>query len=322
MAAIFGALFPIFALIAVGFACGRVQCFGKDADHVLNAYAANLALPVLMFHIVATMDTRDLMEPVMFTVVVGASALIFALHYFVEWRRGQQASEAVAAAFAASYSNHAFIGLPVCLAVLGAASLAPAAVAMALNSIIIFGIGTLLSVLTGKALAQQGEGAEQSRGRAIRTALWLVARNPLVIGSVGGAAVAFVNISLPQPVDKFLEMVGATTAPAALIAVGLFMARPVPKAAGSGATMRSVAGKLLLMPLVTLGLLWALPPLPLVWQQTALIMAALPSGAGCIALARYGGDDALRMSARIIAISTLFAAVTLPLLLLVMGLGG
>ena len=122
--------------------------------------------------------------------------------------------------------------------------------------------------------------------------------------------------------DKFLEMVGATTAPAALIAVGLFMARPVPKAAGSGATMRSVAGKLLLMPLVTLGLLWALPPLPLVWQQTALIMAALPSGAGCIALARYGGDDALRMSARIIAISTLFAAVTLPLLLLAMGLGG
>lgn len=320
MAAIFGALFPIFALIAVGFACGRVQWFGKDADHVLNAYAANLALPVLMFHILATMDTADLMEPVMFAVVVGASLAVLALYFLLERRRGLQGGQAAAAGFAASYGNHAFIGLPVCLAMLGPASLAPAAVVMALNSTVIFGVGTLLAVLTG-VQAGQGEG-ERSRAQAIRTAMGLVLRNPLVIGAAGGAALAFAKISLPQPVDKFLAMIGATTAPAALIAVGLFMARPVPQAGGTGAAMRSVAGKLLLLPLATMALLWALPPLPLLWQQTALLMAALPSGAGCIALARYGGEDALRMSARIIAISTLCAGVTLPALFLIMGLGG
>ncbi len=316
MTAIFGALFPIFALIAVGYACGRVQWFGADAHHVLNAFVANLALPVLTFHILATMDARDLMEPVMFLVVVGASLLVYALHFTVERQRGQAAGEANAAAFAASYGNHAFIGLPLCLAILGPASLAPAAVIIALNSTILFALGTMSAVLTSP-----DADATRSRMDGVKLSLAMAARNPLLIAAIAGAVVASAHWALPVPVDKLLVIIGGTTTPCALIAVGLFMARPVPRAGGTGATMRGVAGKLLILPAVTLGLLWLLPPLPTITHQTLLLIAAVPSGAGCLALARYGGEGALRMAARIITISTILAGVSLPILMVMMGLG-
>jgi malonate transporter len=316
MADIFGALFPIFALIVVGFACGRVQWFGQDSHHVLNGFVANLALPVLTFHILATMDARDLMEPVMFTVVVGASLIVYTVHFAIESWRGQGRGEANAAAFAASYGNHAFIGLPMCLAILGPASLAPAAVIIALNSTILFALGTLSAVMTSPN-ARVG----RSRMDGVKMAVSLASRNPLLIAALAGALVAVAALPLPQPVDKLLITIGATTTPCALIAVGLFMARPVPQAGGTGATMRSVAGKLLLLPVVTAGLLWVLPPQPTIIYQTLLLIAAVPSGAGCLALARYGGDGALRMTARIITISTICAGLSLPILMLVMGLG-
>lgn len=317
MVAIFGALFPIFALIAVGYACGRVQWFGRDAHHVLNAFVANLALPVLTFYILATMDARDLMEPVMFLVVVGASLLVYALHFLMERQRGQAAGEANAAAFSASYGNHAFIGLPLCLAILGPASLAPAAVIIALNSTVLFALGTVSAVMTSPD-------ADKTRSpmQGVAMSLGLAARNPLLLAAVAGALVAMLGWTLPMPVDKLLVTIGGTTTPCALIAVGLFMARPVPQAGGTGATMRAVAGKLLLLPVVTVGLLWVLPPLPSITHQTLLLIAAVPSGAGCLALARYGGDGALRMAARIITISTILAGVSLPIVMVMMGLGG
>lgn len=315
MAAIFGALFPIFALIALGFGCGKIQWFGKDADHVLNAFVAKIALPILTFHVLASMNGPDLIEPVMFLVVVGASYLIFAGHYMLERWRGQAKAEANAAAFGASYGNNAFIGLPVCLAILGPTSLAPSAVVMALNSAFVFGAGTLTSILTGP----QASTSQHGRARSLMFAGTMVVRNPLVGAAVMGVILAFGGWDLPAPVDQFLAMISATTAPCALIAVGLFMARPVPVAGGTGATVRSLIGKLLILPVLTAMLLWVLPPLPPVWRDTALIMAAVPAGSGCFALARYGGDGALRMAARIIALSTLCAAITLPLLLLLIG---
>lgn len=315
MAAIFGALFPIFALIALGFGCGKINWFGKDADHVLNAFVAKIALPVLTLHVLASMNGPDLMEPVMFVVVVGASYLMLAGHYALERWHGLPKAEANAAAFGAAYGNNAFIGLPVCLAILGPSSLAPSAVVMALNSAFVFGAGTLTSILT----APQGSASPQGRVRSLLYALGMVIRNPLVIASIIGVTLAFGGWALPQPVDQFFSMISATTAPCALIAVGLFMARPVPEAGGTGATVRSLIGKLLILPALTAIMLWALPPLPPVWRNTALIMAAVPAGSGCFALARYGGDGALRMAARIIALSTLCAGITLPLLLMLIG---
>lgn len=309
-----GALFPIFALIWLGWLCGRRGWLGENGDDVLNAFVGKIALPVLTFQVLATMKAGDLAEPVMFTAVVGASWLLFLAHFLFEKMRGLDSARANIAALGASYGNSAFVGLPICLALLGPASLAPSAVVMALNTTFIFGGGAVTS-----ALASGAGGAVRER---LTGALWLVAGNPLVIGAVAGVGIAISGYTLPAPVDVLLRSLGSVTAPCALVAVGMFIARPVPAAAGTGATWRGIAGKLVLLPVITAAILWSLPPVPPVWRDTALIMAGAPVASSCFILASGGGEATLRLASRLIVLSTLGAAITLPLLLLLLKPGG
>jgi predicted permease len=313
-ATIFSALFPVFALIGLGYVCGRRRWLGEEGDCVLTAFVAMIALPVLTFHVIATMNPADLFEPVMFTVVVGASYLVFALHFLLERLRGLDPVRANLAALGAAYGNSAFVGLPICLALFGPASLGPSAVVMALNTLFVFGGGAFASAL---AAARTGT-APISPSSTAR----LIFLNPLILGAAGGAVMALSGGVLPGPLDGLLRLLGGATAPCALVAIGMFVARPVPASGGTGATWRSLAGKLVLMPVVTAGLLALLPPLPKVWHDTALVMAAVPCASSLFVLARDGGEGALRLASRLIIFSMAAAAVTLPLLLVALQPGG
>lgn len=306
-ATIFAGIFPVFALVALGFLCGRANLLGEGADRVLNAFVASITLPVLTFHVLATMEPGDFAEPVMFAVVVGASYAVFVLHFLIERFRGLDAPRSTIAALGAAFGNTAFIGLPVCLAILGPASLAPSAVIMALNTLFVFGGGAIVTSFAGAASG--------AASRRLASALRLVATNPLVVGAFAGVAIAMADINIPAPVDELLRILSAATAPCALIAIGLFISRPVPAPGGSGATWRSIAGKLLFLPLTTMVMLALLPPLPPLWRDTALIMSGVPAGASCFVLARESGEAALHIAARVIVYSTIGAAFTLPPLL-------
>ena len=311
---IFGALFPVVALIALGYVCGRRCWLGEEGDRVLNAFVAMIALPVLTFHVIATMNPADLFEPVMFAAVVGASYLVFVLHLLVERLRGLDPVRASLAALGAAYGNSAFVGLPICLALLGPASLAPSAVVMALNTVFVFGGGACASAF---AAARTGT-APVSFSSTAR----LIFLNPLILGAAGGALMALSGGVLPGALDGVLRLLGGATAPCALVAIGMFVARPVPASGGTGATWRSLGGKLVLLPIVTAGLLALLPPLPKVWHDTALVMAGVPSASSLFVLARDGGEDALRLASRLIIFSMAAAALTLPVLLVALRPGG
>ncbi len=313
-AAILGALFPVFALIGLGYVCGRQRWLGEEGDRALNAFVALIALPVLTFHVIATMNPADLFEPVMFTVVVGASYLVFAIHLLVERLRGLDPMRANLAALGAAYGNSAFVGLPICLALFGSASLAPSAVVMALNTVFVFGGGAFASAF---AAARSGTGSV-----SLASTARLVLLNPLILGATGGAVMALSGAVLPGALDGLLRLLGGATAPCALVAIGMFVARPVPASGGTGATWRSLAGKLVLLPAVTAGLLALLPPLPNVWHDTALVMAGVPCASSLFVLARGGGEDALRLASRLIIVSMAAAALTLPLLLVALRPGG
>ena len=76
-------------------------------------------------------------------------------------------------------------------------------------------------------------------------------------------------------------------------------------------TARILALKLAGQPLVTLLLLWLLPPVPLVWQRTAILLAAMPTGTSSYLIAAAAGRKALELSTQAIVLSTLAAVVTL-----------
>jgi Predicted permeases len=299
---ILGALFPVFGLIVVGFACGKLNVLGDRAFEVLNRFVIQVLLPVLTFRSIAHMDPADLAVPSMFAAVTLGAFATYAIGYFVEHRLGQTAGNANIAALCSCFSNTGFIGLPVAVLALGPQSVAPVAVTMLIYSTIVFTFGLLMSEITGA----QGHGALAGAKLAGHAAI----RSPLIVMSVAGCLWSVLRLPLAGPVDTLLATLAQATAPCSLCAIGIFIGLPRESAA-PGPISRVLALKLAVHPIITAGFLWMLPPISPLWTKVAILMAAMPCGASSFVLAGKAGRWAMELSAWSVMLTTTLAAVSL-----------
>lgn len=139
-----------------------------------------------------------------------------------------------------------------------------------------------------------------------------LARNPLIIASLGGLAFNLLNIRLPELATTTLGRIGSAALPLGLMAVGAglrlgALRESWPLAFGL------LGVKHLAMPAaaIALALLWPLPPAQ---QALLVIFAAMPTAASCYVLAvRLGGNGPY--VAALITASTGLAMLGLPLAL-------
>lgn len=143
-----------------------------------------------------------------------------------------------------------------------------------------------------------------------------VALNPLMLGVVIGVAVRCSGFGLPIGVDGFLKALGQASLSLGLLCVGAALNW---SALGEGlrATAFSSVAKLALMPAATAAgcLLLGLQGVP---AAIAVLFQSMPtSSSGYIFARTFGGDASLMAS--IIVAQTMMAAVTLPLVLMLLG---
>lgn len=150
-----------------------------------------------------------------------------------------------------------------------------------------------------------------SRGEGLRVATMLrrVALNPFLLASLAGVAVGLSGLSFPAPVIAPVDLLAGAAIPVALISIGATMnwqalAR-IDRFSGV-----LVATKLIALPLAVtvtaLAIGSASPVVPVL-----VIFAALPTASGAHVLASAFGADR-RLSATLIAQTTLLSAATLP----------
>jgi predicted permease len=223
-------------------------------------------------------------------------------------RGGGRLSDASIEALAASYPNSGFMGIPLCLAVFGHDGLHPAIIAALLTACVLFGL----------ALALIEIGLHQGTGtaRALLRVAWTLARNPLLIAPVLGLVLAVAGIPLPGPLLRFTGLLGGAASPCALVTIGLFLAqtRPAGDVRGGGREVLAiVALKMVLQPLITGLLVFAVFDLPRLWSSAALLLSALPVGTGPFMLAKLY-DRKAAVTARAILLSTVLSLLTISAL--------
>jgi hypothetical protein len=213
---------------------------------------------------------------------------------------------------AASWGNVAYMGVPLCLAAFGEASLPPAMLAVIVTSL----IGLVLGIM----LIELEVAAGHSPLVTFLNAFWNVARNPLPLSMVAGLVWSALALPLPTPVEKWLDLLGAAASPCALFAIGLFLSdksvSDTDKSLASGLTEAGLATliKLLLQPLLAACLLPLFVDLRSVPGQVALVMAALPTGANAFVLARQF-DSQVEQNTGSVLLSTAFSVLTVSALL-------
>jgi predicted permease len=303
---VFTVAFPLFALIATGFVAGRARLLGRDGSGALNVFVTWFALPALLFNAISGVRLSEVLN----LPFIAAFGLVIVIVYGVGMLMARLASGAGLAqmslhGLSASYGNVGYIGIPLCLYALGPQGAVPAAAATCLGSAFLL---TFAVVLIETDL-QAGRGLWRTALRVLSA----VARSPVLISIVLGGIVSALELKVPAPIQRFLELIGAAAAPCALFAIGLFLSDTSVRANLREVGLATIA-KVLLQPLVALSIVPWFLPLDSVWAQAALLMATLPTASNAFVLAKQY-DIFVEETSSTVLLSTMLSVFTVSAML-------
>ena len=304
MASVFNVLLPIFALILAGYLCRRLGVLGPTAASEINRMVVWLCLPALLFEATATAVWAQIWQPAFILVYSLGTLGVFGLTLLWRLRQRQGLADASVQGLSASYANTGYMGIPLCVLVLGDQGLEPALIASLIVVCVLFSV----AVVCIEVALQD----EKRLHRAVAKVLLALIKNPLVVAPLLGGLWSTWGQPLPLPAHRLLDLLAAATAPCALISLGLFLAHK--QSGRSEGSLGLVLIKLVVHPLITWVLAFQVFQLPPLWAYAALLLSALPTGTGPFMLAEFYRREASVVSSSIL-LSTLGSLFSLSLCL-------
>lgn len=303
---VFGAAFPVFALVGCGVLAGRFRLINPGSSEALNRFVYAFALPALLFLAVYRGSLEEILSGTFLLGVVAATlgtALVgFALSYFL-WKAPP--AESVLRGLNASFANTGYLGIPLVSVAYGERAALPAALATVATNIVSFA----LAIACLELLANP-------RGGGLARALAGVARSPLIWPIAVAFIAVWLELKVPLPVERFLGLLSAAAGPCALFAIGLFVSQLAIRA-GFAASLPTTLLKLVLHPALMALLAYYVLALDPFWAKIAIVCASLPLGATAFVLAqRYKLLEAETSTGAVLstAVSVLTVSVVMTLL--------
>ncbi len=310
MSAVINVALPVFSVILLGFLSGRVGLLGPASSDALNTFVYWIALPALLFVAMARSGVEDLVNWSFMGAYLGGIYAVWALAAVL----GSALHRANAAIMMlqgmnATFSNTGYMGIPLFVAAFGPAGLPPALLATVTMSAICIGTAVIGLELFG--------GTGRGVGRALADVGLALIRNPLVVAPALGVAWSALGLDVPIAAETLFDLLGAAASPCALFAIGLFMATQSLTSDLAEIGWITVI-KLIWQPLITWWLAMTLFPMDPFWTASAVILAALPTGALTFVIAqRY--DLYVQRTSAVILVSTVASVFTLSVLLAIYG---
>lgn len=302
---------PIFALIGAGWLARRRQWLGEAGATELNRFVVYIAMPALLFRIMATAKWHDLNQPGFTAAFTLGAGVIFALTLVARRMRGEDLGAAALDGLNAGYANVGFIGFPLCLAAFGPGSLTFVTITAIVTVCVLFAAAVIFMELNGPG---------NDGWNILRKVSMSVIMNPMVLAPLLGVGYAALFPDIPVGADHFLKYLADAASPCALVSLGAFIGQ------SQGAAPRTrvsalVTLKLLAQPAVTWVLAHGAFHLAPASTAVAVVIAALPTGTGPYMLANMYQKDGL-VTARTVLMSTLASIVTISALITVFGTNG
>ncbi|MDF1721086.1 MAG: AEC family transporter [Minwuia sp.] len=312
MGAVIDIVFPVFALIAIGYALGRSPLLGGDVGiKALTNFVFYAAIPALLFRLFS----RGLPEDgIQWSIVLGYYSAAF-LHFALTVGVGRYVFrnppvEYGLMAMSSTFSNTVLLGLPLVYTAFGEAGLIPIMMIVTFHPMTLIPIATIMiEALRG----QPGQVEKQRVEQILLSTLKSLAVHPVILGLGAGLAFGATGLALPSMVDRLIDMLSKAATPAALCALGASLTQF--RIAGDlKESMTLVGMKLALLPamvFVSTAHIFENDPL---YVAVATVNAATPAGINAFLLARYYGTYTQR-SASVILLSTVLSVFTLALLI-------
>ncbi|WP_040164450.1 AEC family transporter [Microbacterium gorillae] len=197
----------VIVAIVVGYVVARIDILGPAARQVLARLVFSVLSPCLLFTILSTADVTTLFSTLLpvSALAAGTMFVVFALVARLVWRR--RLGESVIGSLASGYVNAGNVGIPLATYLLGDGAYAAPV--------------TLVQLLVFMPVALVLLDADGTGDRSIGRVIVSTLRNPLLIGSVLGVAVAAFRIPLPTIITEPIASIGRAAVPIMLIGYGM-----------------------------------------------------------------------------------------------------
>ncbi|UNK36881.1 AEC family transporter [Shinella sp. H4-D48] len=302
MLLIFESILPIFLLVVLGVLLRRWRAIDGDMWNGLEQLGFYVLFPCLLFTTLAKAEFSGIAAG---SVAIGSigSVTLIALLIVLSWplfRAAGVSGSSFTSVFQTSTRWNAFIALAIGEKLYGQQSLA--LVALVATLIII-----PLNFYNIAMLIWFGGGS-----RSLKTFLWKVLTNPMIIGSALGVTINLLEIPLYQPVMQAAELVASSSLSLGLIMVGAGLKladalRPRPLA------LLPLFLKLIFMPLVMTAAAYALG-MRGEHLMTITMGASVPTAMNGYVLAKQMGGDA-PLYAAVATLQTVASFFTIPIVL-------
>ncbi|MEM7443421.1 MAG: AEC family transporter [Pseudomonadota bacterium] len=306
MDAVFNVALPIFAVILAGYVAGKIGILGETASKALNQFVYWVALPPLVFLAMARSSIQDVLHWPFIGAFLGSIVGVWLAAMVIgAIAKRERAEILIMQGMNSAFSNTGYMGIPLFLSAFGSAAVAPALLATVITSAIAVG----LAVIGLELAASKG----RHIGHALLDVFLALVKNPLVVAPMLGLLASYLRLPVPLPVANLFDLLGAAASPCALFAIGLFMSSR-PLAADLAEIGWISVLKLLWQPLLVWWLADTFFPMEPFWLASAIILAALPTGALTFVVAQKYEVYVERTSG-VILVSTIASVVTLSVLL-------
>jgi len=304
--------FPFFALVLAGYLAARKRMLPLEAIGGLNIFVLFFALPAMLYRFGANTPIAQLLDPMAIAtwtlcgLLVVAGTVKSSMNARIRW------NDAAFGALVAAFPNTGFMGVPLLVALLGAAAAGPAILTILIDLVVTSSLCIALSRLDGAD--------EHGAALAAKKALKGVALNPMPWTILLGGLSSALAWKPVAPVMNTIGLLADAASPVALFTIGAVLARSqILAAQGEQGPMPArdfvpvAAIKLIVHPLLVWGAGTALRaiglPLDAFTLHVMVLVAALPSASNVSLLAERFGADTGRI-ARIILLTTAAAFLT------------
>lgn len=298
---------PFFGLILLGVLAARRWNIGEQGLAWLNVFLVYFALPALIFLVVSAAPFAELLNWPFVTATT--SVTVFAFLAIVLLSRllfATELSTATLQGTAGSYGNVGYMGLPLAVAFFGPEAAVPAALVFCFDCAVQF----ILTAFLATYANERNGGAHW--GQVARRIAVQVGTHPFIVATVIGVIGSALQFKAPGALATLLDMLMKAAGPAALFALGVTVG--LRKFEGVGPELLLVSGmKIIVQPLLALGVVSMVPGLPPAWLHVAVMMAALPTASNAFILASQYKTFVQGASTAVIA-TTVMSAITIPLL--------
>lgn len=308
-------LVPVLFVMALGFWAGHAKRFDRDQVQGLNELVLAFALPATLFVGIVTTPRSSLLAagPFVLALLIAFVGLFMAMAAFSVFVLHHGLGAAAIQANCVSFSNVAFIGIPIFTPLFGPSSVLSVAVAALVMNVTL----TPLTVTVLEYEQRRSAGGGKTRGLAALVGRSLTSsfKKPIVLAPVLATLLVLLGVTVPKELDSMLNLIGSATSGVAVFVAGLIIAAYQVKVTVE--TAGNTLVKMIVQPALMAGLVLAFgigKPL----GSEAILLCALPTAVVPVMFAlRYNVYEA--EAASTLLLTTLAMIVVVPIAIALTG---